>query len=106
MTKVQPTPYQRDLSKAHAERLLTGHQENRPVRRPEGGRDVRSGDVYWTPNGNHRRHALEKLKTEFIPAIVVVEPEVAYQILALNTEKARHLQGEVAGGDADVPRPA
>ena len=88
--KVQPTPYQRDLSKAHAERLL------KVIRKIDRFVDpvvaVRSGDGYWTPNGNHRRHVLEKLKAVFIPAIVVPEAEVAFQILALNTEKAHNLK--------------
>jgi ParB family chromosome partitioning protein len=88
--KVQPTPYQRDLSKAHAERLL------KVIRKIDRFVDpvvaVRSGDGYWTPNGNHRRYVLEKLKAEFVPAIVVPEPEVAFQILALNTEKAHNLK--------------
>ncbi|HEU4439815.1 MAG TPA: chromosome partitioning protein ParB, partial [Methylomirabilota bacterium] len=48
--------------------------------------------VYWTPNGNHRRAVLEKLKVKMIPAIVVPEHEVAFQILALNTEKAHNLK--------------
>ena len=48
--------------------------------------------VYWTPNGQHRRSALEKLKAQFVPAILVPEAEVAYQILALNTEKAHNLK--------------
>jgi ParB family chromosome partitioning protein len=47
---------------------------------------------YWTPNGNHRRAVLAKLKVRMIPAILVPEPEVAYQILALNTEKAHNLK--------------
>src|SRR4029434_10969382 len=47
---------------------------------------------YWTPNGNHRRAVLAKLKTRVIPAILVPEPEAAYQILALNTEKAHNLK--------------
>jgi ParB family chromosome partitioning protein len=88
--KVQPTPYQRDLSKAHAERLL------KVIRKIDRFVDpvvaVRSGDGYWTPNGNHRRHVLEKLKADFVPAIVIPEPEVAFQILALNTEKAHNLK--------------
>ena len=88
--KVQPTPYQRDLSKAHAERLL------KVIRKIDRFVDpvvaVRSDGVYWTPNGNHRRHVLEKLKAEFVPAIVIPEPEVAFQILALNTEKAHNLK--------------
>ena len=87
---VQPTPYQRDLSKAHAERLL------RVVRKIDRFVDpvvaVRTDGVYWTPNGNHRRHVLEKLKAAFVPAIVIPEPEVAFQILALNTEKAHNMK--------------
>src|SRR5215510_11550201 len=51
---VQPTPYQRDLSKAHAERLL------KVVRKIDRFIDpvvaVRLDGVSWTPNGNHRRH--------------------------------------------------
>jgi ParB family chromosome partitioning protein len=45
-----------------------------------------------TPNGHHRRTALQKLKAGLVPAILVPEPEVAYQILALNTEKAHNLK--------------
>ncbi|HET8646196.1 MAG TPA: ParB N-terminal domain-containing protein, partial [Vicinamibacteria bacterium] len=48
--------------------------------------------VYWTPNGHHRLRALEKLKVDMVPAILVPDPEVAYQILALNTEKAHNLK--------------
>ena len=88
--KVQATPYQRDLSKAHAERLL------RVIKRLDRFIDpvvaVRAEGLYWTPNGNHRRHVLEKLKAQFVPAIVVPEAEVAFQILALNTEKAHNLK--------------
>src|SRR5437867_2960030 len=88
--KVQATPYQRDLSKAHAERLL------KVVKKIDRFIDpvvaVRAEGLYWTPNGNHRRHVLEKLKAEFVPAIVVPEAEVAFQILALNTEKAHNLK--------------
>jgi len=88
--KVQPTPYQRDLSKAHAERLL------KVVKRIDRFIDpvvaVRAEGIYWTPNGNHRRHVLEKLKADFVPAIVVPEVDVAFQILALNTEKAHNLK--------------
>src|SRR5712692_8667769 len=80
--KVQPTPYQRDLSKAHAERLL------RVIKKIDRFVDpvvaVQSGGAYWTPNGNHRLHVLAKLRAELVPAIVVPEIEVAFQILALN----------------------
>jgi ParB family chromosome partitioning protein len=48
--------------------------------------------VYWTPNGNHRRTALDKLKADYVPTILVVEPEVAFLVLPLNTEKAHNLK--------------
>jgi ParB family chromosome partitioning protein len=88
--KVQPTPYQRDLSKTHAERLLKVIKKLDRFIDPVVA--VRADGVYWTPNGNHRRHALEKLKAAMVPAIVIPEAEVAFQILALNTEKAHNLK--------------
>jgi ParB family chromosome partitioning protein len=91
LEKVVATPYQRDLSPTHAKRL---QEMVRKVGRfidpivvvsPQPG-------VYWTPNGHHRRTVLEKLKAEWVPAILIPEAEVAYQILALNTEKAHNLK--------------
>jgi ParB family chromosome partitioning protein len=91
LDRVAPTPYQRDLSPTHAKRLtevvkkIERFVDPIVVVSPEPG-------VYWTPNGHHRRTALEKLKAKLVPAILVPEPEVAYQILALNTEKAHNLK--------------
>ena len=90
-TKVEASPYQRDVSPTHAKRLteavkkLDRFVDPIVVVSPEPG-------VYWTPNGNHRRTALDKLKAEYIPAILVAEPEVAFQVLPLNTEKAHNLK--------------
>ena len=91
LSRVKPTPYQRDISKAHLERLRKVITKlDRfvdpvvAVRGPDG--------EYWTPNGNHRRTALEKMKARTIPVILLAEPEVAFQILALNTEKAHNLK--------------
>jgi ParB family chromosome partitioning protein len=88
---VEPTPYQRDLSPTHAKRLTE------VVRKLDRFVDPiivvsKHPGLYWTPNGHHRLKALEKLKAELVPAILVPEPEVAYQILALNTEKAHNLK--------------
>ncbi|OLB25051.1 MAG: hypothetical protein AUH95_01895 [Nitrospirae bacterium 13_2_20CM_2_63_8] len=47
---------------------------------------------YWTPNGHHRLSAMKTLGAKSITAIVVPEGAVAYQILALNTEKAHNLR--------------
>jgi ParB family chromosome partitioning protein len=89
--QVAPTPYQRDLSPTHAKRLqdvvkkIDRFVDPIVVVSPAPGR-------YWTPNGHHRLKALQKLKAEWVPAILIPEAEVAFQILALNTEKAHNLK--------------
>jgi ParB family chromosome partitioning protein len=91
LERVTPTPYQRPLSKAHVERLARAISKIGrfldpiiAVRSPEGS--------YWTPNGNHRLAVMRELGARAIMAILVPEPAVAYQILALNTEKAHNLR--------------
>jgi ParB family transcriptional regulator, chromosome partitioning protein len=91
MAKVEPTPYQRDVSPTHVKRLLGVIKKIDRFVDPIVVMSPRPG-VYWTPNGNHRRVAMEKLGAKTIPAIVVPEHEVAFQILALNTEKAHNLK--------------
>ena len=53
---------------------------------------VRQGDGYWTPNGNHRLQALTKLGAKTVVALLVPDSDVAFKILALNTEKAHNLR--------------
>ena len=91
---VEPTPYQRNLSDTHVRKLETvigklGRFLDPiiAVRAPKGG-DTR----YWTPNGNHRLSAMRTLGAKSITAIVIPEAGTAYQILALNTEKAHNLR--------------
>ena len=91
MAKVEATPYQRDLSPTHVKRLQEAVKKIDRFVDPIVVMSPGPG-VYWTPNGNHRRTVLGKLKAALVPAIVVAEPEVAYQILALNTEKAHNLK--------------
>jgi ParB family chromosome partitioning protein len=91
LDKVAPTPYQRDLSPTHAKRLTEVVRKIDRFVDPIVVVSPRPG-VYWTPNGHHRRAALEKLKAELVPAILVPEPDVAFQILALNTEEAHNLK--------------
>jgi len=88
---VAPTPFQRDLSDAHHKRLAdviskTGRFLDPivAVLAPEGG--------FWTPNGRHRLEAMRRLGSRAIAALVVPDAEVAWQILALNTEKAHNLK--------------
>src|SRR2546425_2605042 len=91
LNRVKPTPYQRDISKTHLERLRKVIAKLDRFVDPVVA--VRGTDgAYWTPNGNHRRTALEKMKAATIPVILLSEPEVAFQILALNTEKAHNLK--------------
>jgi ParB family transcriptional regulator, chromosome partitioning protein len=91
MAKVEPTPYQRDLSPTHVKRLQDVVKKIDRFVDPIVVMSVKPG-LYWTPNGNHRRAVLEKLKSTWVPAILVPEHEVAFQILALNTEKAHNLK--------------
>jgi ParB family chromosome partitioning protein len=91
MDRVEATPYQRDLSPTHVKRLQEVVRKLDRFVDPIVAMSPRPG-LYWTPNGNHRRAVLEKLKAKLVPAILVPEPEVAFQILALNTEKAHNLK--------------
>ncbi len=91
LRSVEPTPYQRDLSPAHAKRLTEVLRRTDRFLDPIVVVSPQPG-TYWTPNGHHRRTALAKLKADTVPAIVVPEAELAYQILALNTEKAHNLK--------------
>jgi ParB family chromosome partitioning protein len=54
------------------------------VTAPEGG--------FWTPNGRHRLEAMRRLGARAVTALVVPDRKVAWQILALNTEKAHNLK--------------
>jgi ParB family chromosome partitioning protein len=88
---VAPTPYQRDLSPTHAKRLQDVVKRLDRFVDPIVAVSPKPG-AYWTPNGHHRLKALQKLKAEWVPAILIPEIEVAFQILALNTEKAHNLK--------------
>jgi len=92
---VEPTPYQRNLSDTHVRKLeaVIGKIGSFldpiiAVRLPKPDQVAK----YWTPNGNHRLSAMRTLGAKSIVAIVVPEPAAAYQILALNTEKAHNLR--------------
>jgi ParB family transcriptional regulator, chromosome partitioning protein len=89
--KVEASPYQRDVSPTHVKRLTEAVKRIDRFVDPILAISPEPG-VYWTPNGNHRRTALDKLKADYVPAILVAEPEVAFQVLPLNTEKAHNLK--------------
>jgi ParB family chromosome partitioning protein len=92
---VAPTPYQRNLSDTHVRRLEGVISKLGRFLDPIiAVRAVKHGDgvKYWTPNGHHRLSAMRTLGAKSITAIVVPEASAAYQILALNTEKAHNLR--------------
>lgn len=91
LERVEPTPYQRDLSKPHVKRLQAVIKKLDRFIDPIVAVAQAPGR-YWTPNGHHRLAALQKLETKWVPAILIPEPKVAFQILALNTEKAHNLR--------------
>jgi ParB family chromosome partitioning protein len=88
--KVERTPFQRDVSDAHVRKLTLAMDKTRRFLDPVIA--VRQGDRYLTPNGGHRLTALKELGAKTVLALLVPEKEVAYQILALNIEKAHNLR--------------
>ena len=88
---VLPTPFQRDVSPAHVTRLASVIDRLDRFLDPIIVVRAKEG-LYWTPNGSHRLSALKKLGAKAIVALVLPEAEVAYKILALNTEKAHNLR--------------
>jgi ParB family transcriptional regulator, chromosome partitioning protein len=90
VASVEPTPYQRDPSDAHVKRLMGVVEKIGLFLDPIIA--IRHDDKYWTPNGNHRLQALRKLGVRTIVALLVPDPQVAFKILALNTEKAHNLK--------------
>lgn len=88
--KVDRTPFQRDVSDPHVRRLTLAMDKTRRYLDPIIA--VRQDGKYLTPNGGHRLTALQELGARSVLALLVPEREVAYQILALNIEKAHNLK--------------
>jgi len=88
---VEPTPFQRDVSDMHHKRLAdvidkTGYYLDPIIAITAPGKG------FWTPNGGHRLAAMRRLGARSLAALVVPQRELAWQILALNTEKAHNLK--------------
>src|SRR5512133_4199238 len=88
--KVERTPFQRDVSDAHVRKLTVAMDKTKRYLDPIVA--IREGDGYLTPNGGHRLTALKELGAKSVLALLVPERAVAYQILALNIEKAHNLR--------------
>lgn len=89
--QVEPTPFQRDVSDAHHKRLADVLDRTGIFLDPIIAITAPK-DGFWTPNGGHRLAAMRRLGARAITALVVPKREVAWQILALNTEKAHNLK--------------
>jgi ParB family chromosome partitioning protein len=88
---IEPTPFQRDLSEAHHKKLAmviekTGMFLDAVISVPAPQRG------FWTPNGRHRLEAMRRLGGKAITTLIAPDRQLAWQILALNTEKAHNLK--------------
>jgi ParB family chromosome partitioning protein len=99
LARIAPTPYQRELSKTHADKLATVIPKVGrfldpviAVATPTPLAELGDGPAFMSPNGMHRLAALATLGARAVTALLVPEPEVAFRILALNTEKAHTLR--------------
>ena len=88
---IEPTPFQRDLSPTHAQKLAKAIEATDAfldplivVRGEAGG--------FWTPNGRHRLAAAKVLGLKQVMALISPDESLSYRILALNTEKAHNLK--------------
>lgn len=93
--QIEPTPFQRDLSDTHVRKLETVISKLGRYLDPViavRAKKTTDGAKYWTPNGYHRLSAMRTLGAKSITAVIVPEEAAAYQILALNTEKAHNLR--------------
>jgi len=88
---VEPTPFQRDVSDMHHKKLADVIDRTGMFLDPIIAITAPK-DGFWTPNGGHRLAAMRRLGAKSITALVVPKREVAWQILALNTEKAHNLK--------------
>ena len=89
--RVEPTPFQRDLSDAHYKKL-SGVIDKTGLFLDPVIAITAPKEGFWTPNGRHRLEAMRRLGAKTIIALLVPKREIAWQILALNTEKAHNLR--------------
>ena len=88
--QIEPTPFQRELSDTHAKRLETVIPKVERFLDPLIAVPSESG--FWTPNGMHRLEAMRRLGARSVVVLLVPEREIAFRILALNTEKAHNVK--------------
>jgi ParB family chromosome partitioning protein len=89
---IAPTAFQRDLSPAHVGKLTERIGELDRFLDPLICVPSADGAGFETPNGHHRLAAMKALGARSVVVLLVPERDVAYRILALNTEKAHNLK--------------
>ncbi|HEY6957817.1 MAG TPA: ParB N-terminal domain-containing protein [Candidatus Limnocylindria bacterium] len=87
---VDATPFQRDLSRTHAERLAEAIKGAGAFLDPIIA--IASDGEFLSPNGRHRIAAARALGQRAITVLATNDLAMAYRILALNTEKAHNLR--------------
>jgi len=90
LRSIEATEFQRDLSKIHADRLSDAIGAVGVFLDPVIA--VPTDDGFTSPNGRHRLAAAKKLGLRTVSALGVADPQIAYRILPLNTEKAHNLR--------------
>ena len=72
LSRIAPTPFQRDLSEAHAKRLSEAIEEVGVFLDPVIGVPAPEGaeTAFWSPNGLHRLSALEGLGARSVTALL------------------------------------
>ncbi len=90
LKRVVETPFQRDLSRTHAQRLSDAIGTAGMFLDPVIA--IPADDGFWSPNGRHRLAAAKQLGLRAITALLTPNEALAYRILALNTEKAHNLR--------------
>lgn len=89
---ITPTPFQRDLSEAHHKKLAGVIERTGTFLDPIITVPAPGSSGFWTPNGRHRLEAMRRLGAKAITTLIAPNRELAWQILALNTEKAHNLK--------------
>src|SRR5947207_11704252 len=90
--KIEPTPFQRDLSEAHHKKLAAVIEKTGVFLDPVITVPAPDDNGFWTPNGRHRLEAMRRLGAKAITTLIAPDRQLAWQILALNTEKSHNLK--------------
>ena len=102
--KVEPSPYQRDVSPTHVKRLTEAVKKLDRFVDPIVAVSPEPG-VYWTPNGNHRRDRARQAQGRVRPGHPGGRARGRLPGAAAQHREGPQPQGEVARGHPDVPRP-